>query len=200
MAGTLWGNVQQVERYEVLTLTTQYAWRLTTDDIAPAVANTQTEQMADDETPAGWGRAQQSPDAVNEYAWRIERTQLSAARGWTVWGNVQQVEQYEVLTLATQYAWRLTTDDIAPNVVNTQTEQADNNATPAGWSRAQQLPDAVNEYAWRIERTQLSAARGWALWGNVQTGRAVRSTYSDDAVRVATDDRRHSSERRQHTD
>ena len=74
---------------------TQYAWRLTTDDIAPAVVNTQTEQMDNNATPRGWSRAQQVPDAVNEYAWRVERTQLSAARGWTLWGNVQQVDQFE---------------------------------------------------------------------------------------------------------
>ena len=143
----------------------QYAYRLTTDDIPPPLVNAADKQTDRAYTPADWSRNKTDPDAVNEYLWRIERNVIAGLNSFTVWGNVQQVEQYEVLNLATQYAWRLTTDDIAPNVVNTQTEQTDNNETPVSWGRAQQTPDAVNEFAWRIERTQLSAARGWDPMG-----------------------------------
>ena len=171
---TLWGKARLHDEFQpTVQFSIQYAYRNALTRTAPAVVNTQAEQTDAAATPDGWVRSELEPTNSAQFTYRISRRQLVANGPWTVWGNAelyaefvpepvpQQVQQ-------TQLAYRRAATNTAPAVQNTQGEQTDDAATPAGWVRNYLPPTNTAQFTFEIRRDRIGNSGSWTVWGNAR--------------------------------
>ena len=167
---SVWGNAEQVEAWEDLTPSTQYAYQVgASGTVAPTITNTMSEQTADAERPASWSATPTAPSTATRFLWRIIRTRVGS-RPWSVWGNPIVINELpDIPQRLTQTTYFLSANgsvgDLPSLAGQTDANKIDIDYRPTGTTDAVPTPTATKPNVWELTRVwsdRASAATAWA--------------------------------------